>query len=446
MTTVKEVITINVGGAGVRLGDTVLQQYMAEHGLDNSGQEGDGANVDGCGAFFKQGGDGRWKPRLLAIDTSRADLDDVSQGACKDIYTPDFLVGLYNEGAENFARGHYTIGKSAMPDGMDRLRRLLDDCNDCQGFVFQHSISGGTGSGLAALILQHIQDNYRKKNRFGFEIFGGGKCAQRTNIQVYNELLTTGNYLADYAKLEVSVPFDNSKVGEIMKKKFSIKPSFSQVNCYMSKIISSFTAPLRFSTDTYMDSIVVDTVLHPNLHFLTSSLAPVTNGQDTAPKSLAAYAVDPENMAINCPSFSKVDDKYTQAVFRWRGDVSEADARAAVLGLVDDGSVSVSDWLPATQAIRTSIHGKQAAIPGDKLFGEPDLAVAMIGNNPAMRSVLDQMGQAYDKLYSQRAFVHHFVHEGMEEGEMSEAREAVGHVEKDYLDSMTETDDAWRRE
>ena len=53
----------------------------------------------------------------------------------------------------NFARGHYTVGKEIIDKVNDRMRKLADNCDNVQGFVVSYHVDGSTRSGLGALIL-----------------------------------------------------------------------------------------------------------------------------------------------------------------------------------------------------------------------------------------------------------------------------------------------------
>ena len=51
----------------------------------------------------------------------------------------------------------------------------------------------------------------------------------------------------------------------------------------------------------------------------------------------------------------------------------------------------------------------------------------MIGNNACVTSIINRMCRSFDLMYSQRAYVHWFVGEGMESGEYAEVKSTWHH-------------------
>eukprot|EP01084_Bolivina_argentea_P193869 332586_1 len=166
----REILTINVGQCGVQLGECVWNQYCAEYKINKNGKfssaqtEYDYSHyLTAC--FFEESDTNKWVPRNLMVDLEPNVIDNVLCSSYRSIFNPQFLLHGKEDAANNFARGYYTMGKEIIHIISDRIRKLVNNCHNFQGFIINHSVSGGTGSGLGSLILKTISDQYRKKTK-----------------------------------------------------------------------------------------------------------------------------------------------------------------------------------------------------------------------------------------------------------------------------------------
>ena len=172
------------------------------------------ANDDGFSTFFSETGSGKHVPRSLyvcpprrplfsprhaltsaSIPSSQVDLepnviDEVRTGAYKSLFHPQTLISGKEDAANNYARGHYTVGKDLVDTVLDRVRNLADNCSGLQGFFVFHSFGGGTGSGFGALLLERLSTDYGKKSKLEFSVYPAPKVSNSV-VEPYNSVLTT---------------------------------------------------------------------------------------------------------------------------------------------------------------------------------------------------------------------------------------------------------------
>ena len=92
-------------------------------------------------------------------------------GTYRQLFHPEQLITGKEDAANNYARGHYTIGKEQIDLSMDKIRKLADRCSGLQGFLVFHSFGGGTGSGFGSLLMERLSIDYGKKAKLGFSIY-----------------------------------------------------------------------------------------------------------------------------------------------------------------------------------------------------------------------------------------------------------------------------------
>jgi len=367
-------------------------------------------------------------------------IDEVRTGKYRQLFHPEQLIAGREDASNNYARGHYTVGKEIIDQVTDRITKAAEQCSGLQGFLVFHSFGGGTGSGFTSLLMERLSVEFGKKSKLEFAIYPAPQVSTAV-VEPYNSILTTHTTLEHS---DCAFMVDNEAIYEICKRNLDVeRPTYTNLNRLVGQVVSSITASLRFDGALNVDLTEFQTNLvpYPRIHFPLVTYAPVISPEKAIHEQLTVSEItnscfESQNQMVKC---DPRNGKYMACCLLYRGDVVPKDVNTAIAAIKMKKSIQFVDWCPT--GFKVGINYQPPTVVPGADQAKVARAVCLLSNTTAIAEAWSRLDQKFDLMYAKRAFVHWYVGEGMEEGEFSEAREDLAALEKDYEEVGLDSND-----
>lgn len=173
-------------------------------------------------------------------------------------------------------------------------------------------------------------------------------------------------------------------------------------------------------------------VPYPRIHYPLlnySPLAPLCryafNNSSVEQITLECFQVG--NQMVHC---DPTQGKYMSSVLLYRGDVANNEINNVLNYIRNNRSIRFVDWSPT--GFKTGVNFMPPSyVPGGDLA--PSVrAVCGIANNTIIQNAWCRLVNKFNKLHERRAFVYHYVGEGMEESTFEDATSNICQLIQDY--------------
>ncbi|XP_076064250.1 tubulin alpha chain-like [Oratosquilla oratoria] len=431
----RECISLHVGQAGVQIGTSCWELYCLEHGIQPNGMKYEdltpGSEEDSYNTFFSEMESGKHVPRAVFADLEPTVIDEIRTGTYKGMFHPDQLVTGREDAANNFARGHFTVGKDMQETVVNRIKNMAEECDQLQGFLIFHSFGGGTGSGFTSLLTDHLAVEFGKKTKLEFAIYPSPRVSTAV-VEPYNSILATDSSME---VIDVAFLVDNEAIYDICQLKLGVEhPTYKNLNQLISQVVSSITASLRFDGALNVDLAEFQTNLvpFPRIHFPLVTFAPFISPEKADHVKISVGEItnscfEYDNQMVKC---DPVGGKYMACCLLYRGDVVPKDINSAIAKIKGNKKIEFVSWCPTGFKVGIN-YQTPTPVPGGQLACL-SRCVCMLANTTSVSYAWERLDYKFDLLFQKRAFVHWYVGEGMEEGEFIDARHGMSALERDY--------------
>eukprot|EP00672_Neobodo_designis_P011087 CAMPEP_0174855818 /NCGR_PEP_ID=MMETSP1114-20130205/34312_1 /TAXON_ID=312471 /ORGANISM="Neobodo designis, Strain CCAP 1951/1" /LENGTH=431 /DNA_ID=CAMNT_0016090585 /DNA_START=85 /DNA_END=1380 /DNA_ORIENTATION=+ len=418
------------------------QQLAAQHGVSTAdgtlvaAEGGDAATrADDAvhrSQVFRETAAGKWVPRAVLVDSDPWMPAVVKRTSCAKLFAPWSIVAGKRDCQANAACGMYTFGNDFWKASVeDSLRRALEACDTLDTVLLYHSVCGGTGSGMSRKMYNGGLNALAPKALLTSVATIPSPQLTTTNLESTNAVLGVAFSLIQGSHLSFCV--QTQAAMEYVKRHPHAAPAGDKplTNEALNGIAAAAInmqhhahrtpgAPLARSMFELRDFLCADGASH-------LATPGVRWGTPDRLEALTAEAADASGRLLAAPEPPKDGAKADEDA----NDLKPTGGLALSFG----GEVDAKQALSATSALKAQWPdsppfgaaaiggGCTVAVPGT----EPGVACVASAQSlpPTLRAALRRVRETHARSWMTRAFAHHFVAEGMEEGELVEAQDVI---------------------
>ncbi|MEZ4385018.1 MAG: hypothetical protein R3A79_27055 [Nannocystaceae bacterium] len=410
----REIITIAVGGAGCRMALEFWRRLMAEHGIAANGRSARRLGADERPqAFFAETRAGQFAPRALFVDLGPDTADEVHAHELRQVFHADSIVVGKTDAASSYARARALGGETLLGRARDGVRKLVDAADNLQGFILFHAAGGGTGSGVAAALLERLAVDYRKKSVVTFTLLPS-RVFQRAATEPYNAMFTVS---ALRARSALSFVFDNDALYGLCQRSLALKdPSLADLNRLIGQAAADVTAPLRFADaegGADLGTLQTSLVRTPGRPFATLSLAPVATAAKLGSRHPNVPTISKQVLAAQaCLAASDPGAAKTiAAMLIYRGDVAAKEINASLTRLKAQRWPSFVAGASGIKALQ--IDAKAASVAGDARAAASRTVTLLAATTATASYLRERLGDSAASMRAEEAYFRWFTGAGV---------------------------------